>query len=460
MESDIQRIHTRLRKTFDAGKTRPLSWRIDQLRALKRMITEREKDIFEAVKKDIGRCEFEAWIGEIALAQMDINRALNNLHRWIKPHRVSTPFSCMPGRSFVQWEPLGLILNISPWNYPFLLTIIPVIGAIAAGNCVISKPSEVSPNSSRLIAQCVQDYLDEEAVAVVEGGVEEATELLNLKFDHIFFTGGTRIGQIVMEKAAKHLTPVTLELGGKCPCIVDKTASLKVAARRIASGKFMNAGQTCIAPDYILVDKECEEELILELKSTVAEFYGDDIKSNPDYARIINTIHFQNLVEMLNSGKIVIGGETDEDEYYISPTILRNVDPKSLVMSEEIFGPILPVLTFGDLDEAINFVNAKPKPLAVYLFSRDRQSREKVLQKTSSGTACINDTMLQLFVPDLPFGGVGESGIGTDTGKYSFENLSHRKSILQRSPGFDVPLRYPPYSDRKLKWMKRIIKLG
>ena len=454
---DMSGIVSQLRSTFDSGRTRPASWRLEQLHRLKKMTTDLEDEIFDALREDLGKPAFESWVAETGFVSSEIYCFTKRLQRWMKPKKVRTPLANLPGSSFIHKEPLGVVLIIAPWNYPFLLAVFPLIGAIAAGNCAIVKPSEISSKTSAVIARGIQVYLDNDAIRVVEGGVPEATALLKERFDHILYTGGGIVGRIVMEAASRHLTPVTLELGGKSPCIVDRGANLKVTARRIAWGKFVNAGQTCIAPDYVLALKEIEEELLGYMKSAVSEFYGVDPKSSPDYARIINDLHFERLADLLDSGDIFTGGETDRTERYIAPTILRNVSPDSPVMVEEIFGPILPVLTISDIDEAISFINARPRPLALYLFSNDRSTQRKITERTSSGSVCLNDALMQLFVPELPFGGVGASGIGAYTGRTSFETFSHHKSVLRRSLRFDAPLRYPPYNDFKLKWLKRLM---
>lgn len=332
----------------------------------------------------------------------------------------------------------------------------PLTGAIAAGNCAVLKPSEVAANTSRVIADIIQKTFDPAYIAVVEGGVETSQQLLEEKFDHIFFTGGTEIGKIVMQAAAKHLTPVTLELGGKSPCIVDSDVDLKYAAKRITWGKYLNAGQTCIAPDYLLVDRRIKSELLTEIQKCVKEFYGDDPAQSPDYARLISHRHFERLEPLLKDGEIVMGGQTKPEEKYIAPTVMDQVSWESPVMQEEIFGPILPVLEYSDLKEAIAQINARPKPLALYIFSKDKQKQEQVLQETSSGGVCINDTVMQVGVSTLPFGGVGDSGIGSYHGKASFDTFSHYKSVLKKGFRFDPNWRYPPYKD-KLSLLKRII---
>jgi acyl-CoA reductase-like NAD-dependent aldehyde dehydrogenase len=348
------------------------------------------------------------------------------------------------------------VLIISPWNYPFQLMISPLVGAIAAGNCAIIKPSELAANTSRIVTQITEKTFDPAYITSIEGGVETSQELLAEKFDHIFFTGGTKIGQIVMEAAAKHLTPVTLELGGKSPCIVDSNVHIEHAAKRIAWGKFINAGQTCIAPDYLLVDRTIKNDLLTSIKQCIQEFYGDDPAKSPDYGRIINQRHFERLASFLSEGQPYIGGQTNPEERYIAPTVIDGVDWDAPVMEEEIFGPILPVLEYSDLSEAIAKINERPKPLALYVFSKDQQKQERVLRETSSGGVCINDTVMQVGVSELPFGGVGSSGIGSYHGKASFDTFSHQKSVLKRSFLLDLDWRYAPYQG-KLKLIKRII---
>ena len=446
-----------LRSTFNTGRTRPLSWRREQLGRLRAMIAELEGEIHAALEEDLGKPSFESWLGETGFVTSEIDYAAKRLGSWMKPRRVRTPILNQPGSSYVRPEPLGVALIIGAWNYPFLISIMPLVGAIAAGNCAVVKPSEISAGTSAVIARGVRDYLDGEAIRVVEGGVPETTDLLKEQFDYIFYTGGGIVGRIVMEAAARNLTPVTLELGGKSPCLVDRGVDLEVAARRIAWGRFLNAGQTCVAPDYVLAHEEIEEELLDHLKSTVRRFYGADPRQSPDYARIVNEKHFGRLEALLGSGEVVTGGQTDASDLYIAPTILRNVAPDSPVMAEEIFGPILPVLAVPGIEAAISFVNARPRPQALYLFSRDEGAKKGIIEHTSSGSVCINDVVVHMLERELPFGGVGPSGMGAYTGRASFETFSHRKSVLKKSLRFDVPLRYPPYSDSKLKWLKRLV---
>ena len=450
----VKDIIRKQREFFASGKTKDVEWRIEQLKRLKQAILDAQEAIVKAVKADLGRPDFEAYF-EIATIS-EINYALKHLKSWVKPRKVSTGIEQFPASAQIYPEPLGVVLIIAPWNYPFQLLISPLTGAIAAGNCAVIKPSEIAANTSRVITDIIQKTFDPAYIAVVEGGVETSQQLLEEKFDHIFFTGGTAIGKIVMQAAAKHLTPVTLELGGKSPCIVDSNVDLKYAAKRITWGKYLNAGQTCIAPDYLLVDHRLKNDLLAEIKHSIEEFYGDDPSQSPDYGRLISHRHFQRLEPLLKDGKIVIGGQTKPEEKYISPTVMDGVSWESPVMQEEIFGPILPVLEYTDFKEAIAQINARPKPLALYIFSKDKQKQQQVLQETSSGGVCINDTVMQVGISTLPFGGVGDSGIGNYHGKASFETFSHYKSVLKKGFWFDQKWRYPPYKD-KLSLLKRII---
>jgi aldehyde dehydrogenase (NAD+) len=352
-------------------------------------------------------------------------------------------------------EPLGLVLIISPWNYPVQLLLSPLVGALAAGNAALLKPSEVTPHVSAALARRVPEYLDSEAVAVVEGGVQEVTALLGERFDHVFYTGNGTVARVVMAAAAKHLTPVTLELGGKSPCIVDDDVDVEIAARRIAWGKFMNAGQTCIAPDYVLVSERREQALVEALAKAIREFYGDDPRATPDYARIVNGRHYQRVARLLKDGDVVVGGQTDESQNYVAPTLLRNVSPDADAMREEIFGPVLPILKVKDVAEAIRFVNEREKPLALYVFSNDERVQQEVLSRTSSGGVCVNGTLMHLANARLPFGGVGPSGMGAYHGRHSFETFSHRKSVLRRKLARDPKFLYPPYGKLKTRLARR-----
>jgi len=452
--SEIPGIVARLRATFESGGTRPLPWRREQLRRLRALVGEHGDELLEALRADLGKPALEAWAADIAAVRLEAALALRNLRRWTRPERVGwLPF---PGRARVVREPLGVVLVISPWNYPVQLLLSPLVSALAAGNCAVLKPSEVTAHTSALLARLVPLYLDPDAVAVVEGAVAETTALLAERFDHVFYTGNGRVGRIVMEAAAKFLTPVTLELGGKSPCIVHEDANLRVAARRIAWGKFLNAGQTCIAPDYVLVHRDRESLLLAELGAAIREFYGEDPRTSPDYARIASERHHRRLVGLLSDGEVVIGGGFDAGQRYLAPTVLRRVALESPIMQEEIFGPILPVLPVASIDEAIGIVRRGEKPLALYVFTEDRAVEERVLAETSSGGACVNGTILHIAHPSLPFGGVGESGMGAYHGRHGFEALCHRRAVLTRGTRFDPKLLYPPYGSLKTKIVKRL----
>jgi aldehyde dehydrogenase (NAD+) len=446
-----------LRGYFETGATKPLSWRLSQLGALEHFLMEREQDILDALHADLGKPAMEAFGAEIGLPRSELRLARKKLGSWTKPERVWTSLAAMPGRSYIYREPLGVTLIITPWNYPFQLVVLPLIGAIAAGNCVMIKPSEMAPNVSALLAKWLPRYLDPKAIQVMEGGVPETTALLREKWDHIFYTGNGRVGRIVMEAAAKHLTPVTLELGGKSPCIVDESADLDTTAKRIVHGKFVNAGQTCVAPDYVLVHDRVHDALINRMVSAIREFYGDDPQKSPDFARIIDDRHHARLTRLLREADVVTGGETDLADRYIAPSILKNVKEDASVMQEEIFGPILPVISVPNIDSAIAFVNRRAKPLALYAFARDKDAQDRILARTSAGGTTINHVWLHLSVPELPFGGVGESGMGAYHGRHSFETFSHRRSVLKKPTLADLPILFPPYAAWKLRWLKRLL---
>lgn len=453
--SDIIR---RQRDFFKTGKTKDVAFRIEQLKTLKQAVIEHQPAILEALKADLNKPEFEAYATEIVVIK-EIDYAIKHIKSWTSPKKAAIPIEQFPGSGRIYAEPLGVVLIIAPWNYPFQLIISPLVGAIAAGNCAILKPSEIAPHISQVLTDIIQKHFDAAYIAVVEGGIETSQQLLAEKFDHIFFTGGTAIGKVVMEAAAKQLTPVTLELGGKSPCIVDSDINIEYTARRITWGKFINAGQTCIAPDYLLVDKTIKQELLDSIQKCIREFYGDEPSASPDYARISNQKHFSRLVEFLKNCEIMIGGQTNEAERYIAPTVIDNVSLQAPVMQDEIFGPILPVIEYNDLTEAIAIINERPKPLALYFFSKNKNRQERVCRETSSGGVCINDTIMQVGVSSLPFGGVGDSGIGSYHGKASFDTFSHYKSVLNKSLRLDPKWRYAPY-EGKLQLLKRLISRG
>lgn len=455
-----------LRHGFHSGRTRPVSWRFGQLEALSNLLRNNEDRIMEALASDLGKPPQET-LAELSVIHAELKHARQHLRRWIKPRRVKTPLMGQPASSRVVPEPLGVVLIISAWNYPFQLLFTPLVTALAAGNCALLKPSEIAAASSALIAELVPQYLDPEAVCVVEGGVPETTELLKQRFDHIVFTGSAQVGRIVMTAAARHLTPVTLELGGKSPCIVDQGADLESAARRIAWGKWLNAGQTCIAPDYVLVPRALQTPLVDRIGTVLEDWYGGQepraSRAHPgkmsalqstEYARIVNDRHFERLVGYLAEGRVVIGGETDSASRYIEPTVMTNVGPEAGIMREEIFGPILPVMAVEDFDDALNFAAAREKPLAAYLFTRSAVSERRFVQELSAGNMCINDTMMFMAVPELPFGGVGSSGMGQYRGEGGFNRLSHLKAVMKRYRWPEPDVRFPPYTKRKFQLLK------
>ncbi|MCA9772416.1 MAG: aldehyde dehydrogenase family protein [Myxococcales bacterium] len=454
---DAKAIVESLRRAFNSGKSRPAHWRKQQLKGIKALLKERENEILQALAADAGKPILESIGAELALVKTEVDVTLKNLDRWMRPERVRTPIIVQPGSSKIIREPLGVVLIIGAWNYPIQLTLAPLIGALAAGNCALVKPSEVAAHASALLAKWVPQYLDAECVKIAEGGVAETTAILEQRFDHILYTGNGTVGRIIMGAAAKHLTPVTLELGGKSPCIVDKEVDLPVAAKRIVWAKFYNAGQTCTAPDYILVHEDLEQKLLEQLKKTIRQFYGDNPKDSRDYARIINERHHARVMRLVKSGEVVVGGDFDAAERYIAPTVLTKVAPDSPVMSEEIFGPVLPVLPVRDMHEAIEFVNAREKPLALYVFTRDKAHADQILRATSSGGACVNHAVVHAANPCLPFGGVGPSGMGAYHGRAGFETFSHRKSVLSKPTRMDPPIMYPPYDETKTKWLRRLM---
>ncbi|KAM6049201.1 aldehyde dehydrogenase family 3 member A2 isoform 1-T4 [Chlamydotis macqueenii] len=452
----MQQVVGRARAAFNSGRCRSLEFRMQQLKALERMVQEKEKDILAAIKADLHKCGHNAYSHEILGVLGELALAMDKLPSWAAPQPVKKNLLTMRDEAYICLEPLGVVLIIGAWNYPFVLVMQPLIGAIAAGNAVVVKPSEISENTARLVADLLPQYLDRELYPVVTGGVPETTELLKQRFDHILYTGSSTVGKIVMAAAAKHLTPVTLELGGKSPCYIDKDCDLAVACRRITWGKYMNCGQTCIAPDYILCDASIQSKVVENIKATLQEFYGEDVKSSPDYERIVNKHHFKRILGLLEGQKIAHGGETDEASCFIAPTILTDVSPDSKVMEEEIFGPVLPILTVKSVDEAIEFINRREKPLALYVFSNDKKLIKRVISETSSGGVTGNDVIMHFFLSTLPFGGVGNSGMGAYHGKHSFETFSHHRACLIKDLKMEGTnkLRYPPGSQKKVDWAK------
>lgn len=430
--------------------------RISALEALESEIKARESEILVALKADLNKSAFESYLSEIDFCLHEIKLMKKKLKKWMKPKRVLSPFPFMPARSEIHYEPYGQVLVIAPWNYPFQLAIVPLIGAIAAGNKVIVKPSEMAPATSKIIDDVITSALDSEIAAVIEGGVEETTELLNLKFDYIFYTGNGHVGRIIMAAAAKNLTPLTLELGGKSPAIVT-TKNVDLAAKRIVWGKFFNAGQTCVAPDYILINKIDEDRFIAASKKYLTQFYSEEIKRSGDYGRIINERHFDRLSALIDKDSVLIGGDVDKEELYISPTYVR-ADKDSAIMKDEIFGPLLPIVYSDNLEESIEFVKSYDKPLACYAFVDSNGDKKKVIESISSGGMVINDTIVHLSNEKLPFGGVGESGMGAYHGEFSFKLFSHEKAVMKRSFCLENNLRYPPY-EKKVSLVRKIMNL-
>ena len=448
----------RLRASFAAGRTRPLEFRLRQLAAMARLLDDCEPQICEAIRNDLGRSEIETRIVETHLLRREVEFAQRHIAKWMKPERMRAPWLLWPSSARIHREPFGVGLIVSPWNYPLQLALAPLVGALAAGNCAVIKPSELAPATSSFLAATLLRYLDPECVQVVEGGPSEAEALLAERWDYIFYTGSTRVGRMVMEAAAKHLTPVTLELGGKSPCIVDRSANLRVAARRIMWGKLMNAGQVCIAPDYVLVDETVEAELLTHMAAAIKEFYGEDPRRSPDFARIVNQRHFRRIMRLIDGGgEIYLGGESCEDELYIAPTILTKSSLDSPIMQEEIFGPILPVLTVKSTDEAIAFINKREKPLALYLFAEEARVKRQVISGTSSGAITVNYPSVHAAMTCLPFGGVGNSGMGAYHGRASFETFSHRKSVFTKGTWPDPSLAYPPLSKLKERIIRKLM---
>lgn len=445
------------KKYFYSEATKSISFRKKMLKTLKKLILDNEEDILAAVYADLKKPDFENQLTETQFTLWEIDYFLKNVLKLAKPQYVETPLFHKPGYSFIKPEPLGVSLIISPWNYPFQLLMAPLAANIAAGNCTLLKPSEISPNTSAILAKLIPQYFIPEYIAIIEGGVSETSELLKLKFDHIFYTGSSQVGKIVMTAAAQNLCPVTLELGGKSPCVIEENVPLKQTARKIAWGKFLNAGQTCIAPDYVLVHESIKNQFVELLQNTITEFYGENPQNSAHYARIINQRHWQRLTSYLKNAEIIFGGKSNEEDLFIAPTIVDNPDLSSPLMIDEIFGPILPIITYQKIEEVAKFINERPKPLAMYVFSKNKRNINYLISRTSSGGMCINDTLSHITSSELPFGGVGESGMGNYHGKAGFDTFSHYKSIMKKSFLLDFSMKYPPYM-KLSPLMKRVIK--
>ncbi len=455
---DIQALVSAQRAYFNTGATLPLSARRAALQRLREAITAHERDITAALRSDLNKSPTESYMCEIGMTLSELRFVERHLDGWARDRRHLTPLAQFPARSFTVREPYGVVLIMSPWNYPFLLTVEPLIGAIAAGNCCVVKPSAYSPATSAVLRGILAECFPPEFVAVVEGGRAENQALLDQKFDYIFFTGGVEVGKEVMTRAARHLTPVTLELGGKSPCIVDSTARLDLAAKRLVFGKLLNCGQTCVAPDYLLIDRRVKTPFLAYVQRWITVMYGENPLDNDGYVRMVNRKHFDRVMGLIDPAKVVFGGRGDPETLKIQPTVLDNVSPEDPVMQEEIFGPVLPVLTFDQIGEALDFVNARPRPLALYLFSQEKSTQERFLRRTSFGGGCINDTVIHLATSRMGFGGVGASGMGSYHGRDSFETFSHRKSVVKKSTLLDLPVRYAPYSPGKDRLLRLFLR--
>lgn len=453
------KIFNNEKEYYLSGETLSVKFRIEKLRLLKKVIKDNEEKLLSALKKDLNKSNFEGYVTEIGILYQEIDYAIKNIKKWAKREKKKTDIVYFPAKSYIYKQPYGVVLIISPFNYPIQLAFSPLIGAISAGNCAIIKPSEYAINSAIVIEEIINSTFDKRYINVIDplGGKETVSELLSLKFDYIFFTGSVRVGKIVMEAASKNLIPVTLELGGKSPCIVDRDANIKLSAKRIVWGKYLNVGQTCVAPDYVYVHKAVKEELLKEMVKEIESEYGKDAKKSEDYARIIRKEEVKRLQGYLDEGEIYYGGEVDIEDRYISPTILTNIKENSKILEEEIFGPILPVYEFQDITEVIEYVNSKERPLALYYFSEDKNKIETVLSSTTSGGVTINDTIIHVSSTHIPFGGVGNSGMGNYHGKASFDTFTHKKSVVKRSTLMEFPFRFPPYKD-KLKLIKKLMK--
>lgn len=457
--NNYESILQKQRKYLEDIGTVNVNKRIENLRKLKNVIKKYESEIVDSLNKDLGKHIFESYSNEVGFIYGSIDFAIKNLKKWTKVKRVKNDAAQLPGKSYIYKSHYGAVLIIGPYNYPFQLLIEPLIGAISGGNTVILKPSEYATNTEKVVEQIIKETFDEKYIAVVTGDYKVNSQLLDLEFDYIFFTGSVNVGKIIMEKASKHLTPVTLELGGKSPVIVDKTANLKVSAKRIMWGKLINAGQTCVAPDYVLAHEDIYEDLIKELQNVIIEFYGDDIRNNKDFGRIINERHFNRLNNIIQNDKdkIVFGGEVDFEQRYISPTLIKDADLNDMVMSEEIFGPILPITKYRNMEDIKYYISQNKNPLALYVFSEDKLFSEDTITRFSFGGGCINDTISHVASSHLPFGGVGASGMGSYHGKASFDTFTHTKSIVKKSTKIDLNLVFPPYKN-KINLMKKIMK--
>jgi aldehyde dehydrogenase (NAD+) len=456
IDSGIESLVKNQRQFFESGATRDIKTRIEQLKLLKKAILQNEQAIYDALKADFNKPVFETYTSEIGVVLEEIGIMLSNIKKWSAPQQVGTGIANFPARSYIYAEPFGVSLVIGAWNYPFQLTIAPVVGAIAAGNTVIMKPSRVAAHTYEVIANMVKEFFDPRYIACADIQTDNA-EMLAQRYDYIFFTGGVQVGKVIARAAAEFLTPTTLELGGKSPCIVDETADIATSAKRIVWGKFINAGQTCVAPDYLLVHEKVKDKLFDAMKAAVKEFYGENPMTSSDYASIINDRHFERLSSMIKGGKVVFGGKTDAAKKYIAPTLITDIDLDHPLMDDEIFGPILPAFSFSHFNDALRIVKKFEKPLAFYIFSNHYETQQRCIEEVQFGGGCINDTVSHFINHDLPFGGIGNSGMGGYHGKFSFDTFTHYKGVMNKVNWPDVPLRYPPYIG-KLGIIKQIIK--
>ncbi|WP_095925957.1 aldehyde dehydrogenase [Clostridioides difficile] len=453
---DIKELVKMQRKYYNTGKTRDISFRIEQLKKLKLVVSQNEEKILLALKKDLNKSDFEGFMTEVGMFYSELNFAIKNIRKWSKIKRVKSSMVNFPSISKVVPQPYGVTLIMSPWNYPFQLALIPLVWSLAAGNCVILKPSEYSVSTSSVVKDIVEDTFSKEYVAVVQGSQEESEKLLLERFDYIFFTGSTNVGKIIMKSASEHLTPITLELGGKSPCIILKDANIDLTAKRLTWGKLINAGQTCVAPDYVLVHEDRKNELIEKIKYYTNKYFGDNPCNNEQFPKIINQRHFNRILSLIDKDKIVYGGNYNKETLKIEPTIVDNVNWDDNIMKEEIFGPIFPILTYKDLDEVIQKIIQMPNPLALYIFTKNKYLENKLLEMISAGGCCINDTVTHISTNYLPFGGIGESGMGSYHGKAGFDTFTHYKSVLKKL-NLDVPIRYAPYDNKLIKVLKKIM---
>ncbi len=456
-EFDAAALVNKQRQFFNTGKTKDIEFRIEQLKKLRQVISDNQQEIMDALKKDLNKSPMEAYGTEVGFLLADIKHTLKTIRSLAKPRKVKTPLFHQLGSSWIQPEPYGVTYVVAPWNYPFQLAIAPAIGALAAGNTCIIRPSRMSENTARVMERIINSNFDESYLKVVLSDIRQSNELLEQKFDYIFFTGSPDVGRQIYAAASKHLTPVTLELGGKSPCFVDETFNTNWGIKRIVWGKFTNTGQTCVAPDYVLVDKKVKQKFVDLFIKTTKEFFGEDPQKSPDLGRIINEKHFLRLTKLLEKGNILMGGKTDINDLYIAPTLIDGVTADDPVMQGEIFGPILPIIEYEKLDDAIRFVNSRNKPLALYIFSEDKMYQERILNETSSGNASINECLMHVGQFELPFGGVGESGMGAYHGDVSFETFSHMKGILKKSTLSDFKQRFPPYTESGTKLIRKLI---